>query len=207
MVQYVGKYLLGGVLVLVLVMVMLGPALRFLYPIDYQAEITNYAGENRLDPFLVAAVIQVESNFRPGVVSQKGARGLMQLMPETACWIGAQMGDGPVEPDKLFVPEVNIRLGTWYLANLYKEFGDRGPAVLAAYNAGRGNVRQWLETGQWSGELDDWHQIPFAETRDFVRRVTIARDFYRWIHRGRWPFPSDERRGFGVGTDQAFASD
>ncbi|NLW17659.1 MAG: lytic transglycosylase domain-containing protein, partial [Firmicutes bacterium] len=107
---------------------------RLLYPLDYQSIIIREAQEARVDPSLVAAVINVESRWRVNAVSRKGAKGLMQLMPATAEWIAEKTGQGPVTEQDLFSPEINIQLGVSYLADLLTQFGDNEILALAAYN-------------------------------------------------------------------------
>lgn len=145
--------------------------LRRIFPIAYRDLITQYAAEYGLDPLLVAAVVQVESKYRPDAVSAKGAIGLMQIMPETGEWIAGQLKLDGFTPSDLSDPATNIRLGTWYLADLNREFDGDPAVVLAAYNGGRGRVREWLASEQWGGGYHEIDNIPFAETREFVRRV------------------------------------
>lgn len=149
-----------------------------LYPLTYEPIIQQRARENGLDPYLVAAVIRAESKFRPQALSPQGARGLMQIMPETGKWAAGQM-NLPFDPDSLFDPAYNIRIGTWYLANLMKEFDGNPVLALAAYNGGRNNVRKWLEERQWSGEHQTLDQIPFKETRNYV--AVVLRDHKRYL--------------------------
>ena len=154
-------------------------ALKWYYPFPYRETIERHAGEHRIDPLLVAAVMRVESGFNPRAVSAKGARGLMQLMPETAEWVAQQMGLEPFALDMLFDPEVNVALGVWYLADLWRLFDGNTVLVLAAYNGGRGNVRRWMNEGEWTGTIDELSEIPFPETRAFVRKVLSAYTIYR----------------------------
>ncbi|MDN5345513.1 MAG: soluble lytic murein transglycosylase [Clostridia bacterium] len=142
----------------------------------------SYARQEGVDPLLVAAVTRVESKFYPGARSDQGARGLMQLMPDTARLAAGHLGL-PYDPEKLFNPEYNLRLGTWYLAALLREFHDLAPA-LAAYNGGRGNVHNWLERGVWDGSSRNLRQIPFPETRAFVRQVLQNYRIYRFLYPG-----------------------
>jgi len=153
---------------------------RLFYPFPYRAIIIQYAGRERLDPSLVAAVTRVESKFYPRAQSEQGARGLMQLMPDTARVAAGQLGL-PFELDRLYEPEYNLRLGSWYLAQLLREFGDLAPA-LAAYNGGRGNIYNWLDKGIWDGSSRNLQQIPFPETREFVRRVFKDYRVYRLLY-------------------------
>lgn len=160
--------------------------MKWLYPVHYAEIIDENSRKHNLDPFLVTSIILVESNFESHAESVKGARGLMQLMPETANWIAEQMGHPvPIEAEKLFVPEFNVQLGTWYLASLYSQFGDWVVAV-AAYNGGRGNVQKWLDEARWSGELDTISDIPFEETRSYVARVMQTHLWYKRIYCNNW---------------------
>lgn len=159
-----------------------GNIARFLNPFPYQELTYSYAQQYQVDPFLIAAIIKTESNFNPEAVSAKGARGLMQIMPETGSWIAQQTGEPSVKLEDLFDPETNIKLGTWYVANLEEEFPDDIVLVLAAYNGGRGNVRDWLEQKIFSGEAEKVEEIPFSETRYFVKKVLIYQHLYRYLY-------------------------
>ena len=159
-------------------------AVARLFPLPYREMINEYAYQERLDPHLVAAVVKVESSFDPHALSPKGARGLMQLMPDTAKWCASRMGLETVEVEDLHDPRVNIQIGTWYLAHLHDEFDGNEVVALAAYNSGRGKVRSWLE-GTWDGTLEDIGSIPYAETRHFIRRVRFARAAYGLLYGGR----------------------
>lgn len=101
--------------------------LRWWYPVYYRESIVRWSAAHGLDPWLVAAVVRVESNFRPLATSPRGARGLMQLLPETARWVSGRMGEERFFEDLLYDPETNVRLGTWYLADLLREFDGRLP--------------------------------------------------------------------------------
>jgi soluble lytic murein transglycosylase len=151
------------------------------YPLKYREILFTRAQENGLDPFLVAAVIRTESGFKPGATSSQGARGLMQIMPETGEWVAGQMGV-KYSPDLLYDPDYNVRLGCWYLKSLQSEFGGDTILALAAYNGGRNNVRQWLEDRRWTGEHHTLDQIPFKETRLYVAKVMKDFALYRRIY-------------------------
>ena len=152
-----------------------------LYPLEYRQQVMDHAAEYRVDPYLVAAVIRVESGFKREATSRQGARGLMQIMPETGEWIARQM-KLPYDPEMLYDPDYNIRIGCWYLAELHREFGGDTVLALAAYNGGRTNVRQWLNERQWTGEHHTLDQIPFKETRLYVAKVLRDLDWYRVIY-------------------------
>ena len=159
---------------------------NFLYPFPYRSTIENYSSRWKVDKFLAVAVMKVESNFSEEAHSHSGAVGLMQIMPETAAWIAYQLGEVPEEAaddiKNLRDPETNIRYGTWYLAELKAEFKGNDVLTLAAYNAGRGNVRKWIEQNHWSENFSDADKIPYAETRDYVKRVLHCREKYSELY-------------------------
>jgi len=154
-----------------------------LYPVAYRDDIRASALVHGVEPHLVAAVIRVESNFRTGRVSSKGALGIMQIMPDTAEWIARRAGYEGVTPDNIRDrADVGIELGTWYLASLLRQFDGNTAAAVAAYNAGPGNVRAWLAEGVWDGRLETSDDIPFGETRRYVQRVHYFYNKYKSIY-------------------------
>nr|WP_066639619.1 lytic transglycosylase domain-containing protein [Desulfolucanica intricata] len=155
---------------------------KYFYPFPNPELIFYYAQINQVDPYLIAAIIKTESSFNDKAVSVKGAQGLMQIMPDTAKWIAEQMGENDFDPQELQNPETNIALGSWYLANLQKEFKGETILVLAAYNGGRGNVKKWLEEKHWTGEHKTIDQIPFPETRQYVRKVLWNYKMYNYLY-------------------------
>ena len=155
------------------------PFWRWVYPFPDRAIINREARLAGLDPRLVAAVIKVESNFNPVAVSQKGAIGLMQIMPKTAQWV-AKTNNWPLVTSQLFEPSSNIKIGTWYLGYLFRQFNGL-TLTIAAYNGGRSNVSQW-QSQLSSRQGFDYNRIPFPETRQFVQRVLFAYQFYRWLY-------------------------
>ena len=141
---------------------------RIRYPLDYSGYIRVHAKEHKLDPALMAAVIYQESKFRPRVESSSGAIGLMQLTPSTARGIAIRTGGSAFQTSDLYNPEINIRYGAWYLDNLFAKYHDE-KLVLAAYNAGQGNVDRWIAHHE---------SIQFAETRAYVSRVEKLKGIY-----------------------------
>jgi len=156
---------------------------KYLYPFPYSEIVYRVALEKDIDPFLVAGVIRTESKFNAQARSPKGALGLMQMMPETAKWVADQM-DFPTNFDisHLENPEVNIRMGTWYLSSLKKEFKGNEVLLLAAYNGGRGNVKQWMGRYEWTMSFSDVGKIPFLETREYVSRVLSSKKRYQELY-------------------------
>ncbi len=151
------------------------------YPLGWRAELTEAAGRAAVDPLLVAAVVREESSFHPQARSPVGARGLMQLMPETARPMARARGLSFNNGDLLDDPAANLDMGAAFLAGLLREFGDARLAV-AAYNAGPTRVREWWGARR-SDDLEVFvEQIPFNETRAFVKRVMLSWDEYRRLY-------------------------
>lgn len=155
---------------------------KYIYPFPYQEIVYRYALENEIDPFLIAGVIRAESKFNTQAVSPKGAMGLMQMMPETAKWVAEQMENKNFNTEHLESPEVNIAMGTWYLASLRKEFKSNEVLMLAAYNGGRGNVKQWMGQYGWTMSFNDPEKIPFRETKEYVNRVLYSKKRYQELY-------------------------
>jgi len=155
---------------------------KYVYPYPYQNAIEQYARAHSLETPLVAGVIMSESKFKDEVHSDTGAIGLMQVMPETAEWIAQQIDEPSFSVEKLHDPDTNIRFGTWYLSSLQKEFCGNEVLMLAAYNAGRGNVHEWMDTYGWDMDFNDINQIPYQETREYVARVLKNKTKYRSLY-------------------------
>lgn len=156
---------------------------KYLYPYDYQDTINFYADRYEVDRNLVASVILAESKFRQDATSVHGARGLMQIMPETGSWIATQIEDDSFSVDKLYNVNMNIKYGTWYLSELQTEFEGNEVLALAAYNAGRGNVYEWMEKYNWDINFKDYTKIPFPETREYVKRVLENKKHYNELYK------------------------
>ena len=142
---------------------------RIRYPLRYSEYVRVHARRHNLDPALLAAVIYQESKFRSGAKSSSGAIGLMQLTPSTARGIAIRTHGSAFHTRDLYNPEINIRYGAWYLDNLFRKYGSER-LVLAAYNAGQGNVDKWRARGQ---------PIQFSETKAYVERVEDLKHIYR----------------------------
>ncbi|KZE79397.1 lytic transglycosylase [Paenibacillus elgii] len=159
---------------------------RMLYPIRYEQEIRQNAVKYDLDPFLVAAVIRVESNYLTETESKKGAYGMMQLMPDTANWIIDKARFSEEFRNRLNDPAVSIELGSWYLNWLSKQFNGNRIAVLAGYNAGHGKVSRWLQENEWDGTLQNADRIPYGETRHYIQRVMYYYNKYEKLYGEEW---------------------
>ncbi|MGB9975738.1 lytic transglycosylase domain-containing protein [Thermovenabulum sp.] len=156
--------------------------LKTIYPLKYEDYIVKYSKEYGLDPYLIASVIKIESNFNPSSISNKGAVGLMQIMPSTAVWAAEKMGIKEEKID-LMDPKTNIMIGTWYLSDLLREFQGDITLALAAYNGGRGNVREWVDRGLFDVKNKKEEEIPFEETKFFVMKVKKAYYWYKKLYR------------------------
>ena len=147
-------------------------------PLRHDDIIRQQASDKNLDPALIAGVIYVESRFRDQT-SHAGAKGLMQIMPATADYIARKSGGTAFRLEDLATPQVNIAYGSWYLRYLLDRYDGSEPLALAAYNAGHGTVDGWLADAAASGRDFAVAEIPFPETRGYVRKVLDARKDYR----------------------------
>ena len=161
--------------------------MRFVYMWEHQQDIITYSKKNKVDPFLVAAIIKNESNFNHKAVSKVGAVGLMQIMPETGRWIAEQMGLENYQDTDLYQTRTNIRMGCWYLGELDHEFKHNLALVMIAYNAGRGQTHDWMHELGWDDNFNDLKAIPFPDTREYVNKVLQDRDKYYLLYRDKVP--------------------
>ena len=155
---------------------------KYVYPYKYSEYVNKYSEEYGLDPYLVLAVIKTESNFDKTAVSKKDAKGLMQIMDTTGEWVAEELNINYFMPSMLFDPELNIRMGSWYLNNLEEEFDDNLDLVLAAYNGGSGNVNKWLSHEEYSADGENLDYIPFPETKKYVDKVKVNYNIYKYLY-------------------------
>jgi soluble lytic murein transglycosylase-like protein len=157
------------------------------------------AGGFQVDPPLVYALARIESNFDPGAVSAAGARGLMQIMPETAQYITGN----PHQAKRLHEPAANLAIGQRYLASLadLDGIGDDLIRVLASYNAGPGSVLHWLTDIRGGDDpLMFIEAIPVAETRAFVPQALT----YAWLYAAQMHLPSPSLDALAAGEFPRF---
>lgn len=140
------------------------------YPFPYGQEIKKWSAERKLNPLLVTALIRQESMFEPKIKSIAGATGLMQVMPSTGEWIAPKIKLNS-KTINLEDPNQNINLGTWYLDYTHGEYNNNSMLAIASYNAGPGNVAKWLRTIGKTDTDDFVEDIPFNETKNYVRQV------------------------------------
>jgi soluble lytic murein transglycosylase len=157
----------------------LGDAVREItLPLRHDDIIRQQASDKDLDPALIAAVIYEESRFRDQT-SHAGARGLMQVTPDTADFIARRSGGVRFEQGDLATPQINIAYGAWFLRYLIDHYDGNETLAIAAYNAGLTNVDGWVAKAGGSGAFDTAQHIPFPETRAYVANVEARRGEYR----------------------------
>ena len=140
---------------------------KYIYPMKYKEEVVLYAEEFSLNPKLVFSVIKTESGFREDAVSEKGAKGLMQIIDGTASYIAKLLGEKEYD---IFSPSTNIRFGCFYLRLLIDKFTVEKTA-LCAYNAGEGNVNKWLNNKGYSTDGVNLTLIPYRETEEYIKKI------------------------------------
>lgn len=152
---------------------------RRIHPDDYREIVEKYAAEYNIPAYIIFAVIEIESDFDENATSSAGAIGLMQMMPGTFEWLTSSdhLGED-LASDRLCDPEVSIRYGAYYLRYLFRKFYN-WDTVFAAYNGGEGNVAKWLADPEYSDGNGNLTYIPFKETRNYVKKVNKAIDYYK----------------------------
>lgn len=145
--------------------------LKYIYPMKYENIILEYSKEYGLNPYLITAIIKVESGFNTEALSKKNAMGLMQIRESTGKWIAEKIGMDNFASEMLYQPETNIKMGCWYIGYLIKYYDGNVKLALAAYNGGQGNVSKWLKDKDFSDDGSSLKDIPFAETRYYIERI------------------------------------
>ena len=152
--------------------------IKKLYKKDYSEYVSKYAEEYDIDENLIYALIKAESNFNEKAVSHQNAKGLMQLMQSTAQDL-ANRSQIKLTKDNILEPDININLGTQYIALLLNKY-DSIEVALAAYNAGSGNVDRWIKNGTIKSDGSDIENVPYKETNTYVRK--IMRNYKMYNH-------------------------
>jgi soluble lytic murein transglycosylase len=147
-------------------------------PLSDAGIIREQAAEKQLDPALIAAVIYAETKFDPRP-SPAGAQGLMQILPSTAYYLAHLSGGVDFTASDLADPSVNVAYGSYYLRYLLDHYSGNQMLAVAAYNGGLGNVDKWEAQAQAAGRQLSVEEIPFPQTRAYVRRVLEAERAYR----------------------------
>ncbi len=155
--------------------------LKTLYPLEYTEFVEVYAEENNLSEYFVYAVIKCESGFENDAVSSVGAKGLMQIMPDTFDWIKMKLKDNTSYED-IFDPELNIKYGSYLYGYLMEKY-ESEELALAAYHAGIGNVNKWLKDAEYSDDGKTLKDIPFPSTKKYVTKVIETKKIYQKLYK------------------------
>ena len=184
------KLLIFIIVILIFVMILLGPLeagtklMKVMYSKKYENLIEMYSEKYQVDSNLIFAIVKAESNFNVSAVSSKGAKGLMQLMEDTAKDV-AKKTDSKIDLDtigeKLLHADTNIELGTKYISTLLEKYNNTALA-LTAYNAGIGTVDNWIEKGIIKENGEDIQNIPYKETNNYVRKILRDYKIYQKLY-------------------------
>jgi soluble lytic murein transglycosylase len=150
------------------------------YPLVYSAPVAQYTAANGLSESLIYALMRAESGFSPTIKSPAGAIGLLQLMPATAKATARE--NGTFNPQRLIIPEYNIKLGTKHFRDLMKEYDGDVIYSIAAYNAGAAAVDRWRKGSKELKKDEFIENIPYQETRDYVKKVYASAATYRQLY-------------------------
>lgn len=158
--------------------------MRYIYPIKYSDYVECYSKEFNVPEPLIYAVIKCESSFDPNAESSAGAKGLMQMLPDAFKWAKSRY-DGKNDETDITDPQTNIKYGTYILKLHFDTFGDWQEAV-AAYHAGAGNIRAWLNNPEYSSDGKTIDKFPeaCADTESYVNRVFDTRQKYVDLYYG-----------------------
>jgi peptidoglycan lytic transglycosylase len=152
------------------------------FPLAFREQVSRLAEDGKIPASLVYAVIRAESSYSPTALSPVGAVGLMQLMPSTAAAL-TNSSDEPFSSSSLTSPETNIRLGISHLRNLLTLYKGDLVLAVAAYNAGAGNVNRWRKSFGEARTDEFIENIPYAETREYVKKVLSSIEIYNMLYR------------------------
>lgn len=167
--------------VIIFILLFTACLILYFYPVKHMDLINKYSEKYNLRPEFVCAVINTESGFDKNETSKKGARGLMQIMKTTADWVNSKEPIENYNYENIYDPELNIHIGCRYLSWLNEKYENNRTLVLAAYNAGTGNLAKWLSDEKYSSDGNTLTKIPFKETEDYVKKVNAAEKFYKYI--------------------------
>lgn len=155
------------------------------YPLKYEEEVYSASDKYNIPKELIYGVIKTESNFDPEAVSAADARGLMQLTQPTFEWLNTYYADDNYDAnntDLLFDPKINIDYGTLCLSVLLERYNNDLDTAICAYNAGLGNVDEWLTMKEYSSDGKTIDTTPFGETNEYLKRVKSNRDKYAELY-------------------------
>lgn len=159
--------------------------LKVVYPLTHFEIVKEEASKNGLDPYLVMAVIKTESGFNSNAISNKDAKGLMQIIDSTASDVNDKINVSENVKNDIYDERVNIALGCKYLGSLIKKYNGNYYIAICAYNAGMGNVDKWLEQGLIDDSLDRHRNVnlPFKQTDKYLDKVISTYKMYKMLYR------------------------
>ena len=152
------------------------------YPVMYRAELLRSSKSLKIDPRFVLAIMKQESSFRANAKSPSAARGLLQLVFDTALKYNKKAGYVSLNPDDLYMPSVNIAIGSTYIADLKDQFGGLYEAIAASYNGGEDNAARWLNRSKPKDAGIFTAEVGFAETKNYVYKVMSNYRVYRELY-------------------------
>lgn len=157
------------------------------FPTPYDKPVMEAAEQSQIDPTWIYGIIRKESAFSETATSHVGAIGLMQLMPQTASYMGKKLGLPTRISSELKSPQVNIKLGAAYLSYLMDRFNQNQILSTAAYNAGPNAVKRWLPKHNETVPADQWiESIPYKETRNYVKTVLEYMTIFQSLTQNRY---------------------
>ena len=159
-----------------------GFALKQMFPMKYSNYVEKYSDEYGLNKNLVYSIIKAESGFNPNAISHRNAKGLMQIMDSTGEWAAEKINIEDFESSMLLKPEINIRIGCWYISKLINQYDQNVELALSAYNAGSGNVAKWLKDTDISSNGITLDRIPFKETENYVKKIKRYNYIYKKLY-------------------------
>lgn len=178
-------FLIGTLLLVAIMIMSSGYTQKYLmkkvYPIEYPEYVSSASTKYGVEESLIYAVIKAESNFYCDAESRVGAKGLMQIMPNTFIWLQNQTDDNYMDETYLDDPKINIDYGTHLLSILLHKY-DSDRIAICAYNAGMGVVDKWLLNEEYSYDGKTLSYIPYPETRFYVDEVISGRERYRNLY-------------------------
>ena len=159
--------------------------MKLLYPIEYENYVEEYSSKFNVDKYLIYAIIKAESNFNENAESSKGAKGVMQLMENTAKDVLKKTDEIPITEEelssKIMEPQYNIAIGTKYISLLTEKYKNIELAIVA-YNAGSGNLDNWIEQGIIKADGTNIENVPYKETNNYVRKILRDYKIYKDLY-------------------------
>ncbi len=182
--MFVGKRIIKFILIIIclilIYMISIEFLKKFIYPDTYIDIVKEESVKNDIDPYLVLAIIKTESGFDSMAISKKQAKGLMQIMDSTANDINSEVSE-----TNIYNVNTNIKLGCEYLNYLIETYDGNYYLAVCAYNAGLGNVNEWVKEGVISENLADSNDtnIPFKETNIYLKKVIGSYNMYKFLYK------------------------